>query len=458
MLAFALVPGCGRSYSGGRDSGNDLGQSGQAGAGSGATTPGGSDPNGHDPSVAPLVERSFAVTGSVELVEPDADFGVRGCTSFDFTARFVHDAEAGWVLMTAVSGEQSGAALEASGAAYRAVGSTTPAKLGAHDDRAVLELPMVECCQRLFVTGLTLSPEVDAEDGSIVGFSAVGPASSESDCGGDYILQNEVRLKLHGAPDHVSPRVIFPDGPLHPFEPLELPFSEVVSGETQASLIDTEEVALPLARVGYLVPDGPFWGFRSGPLMSFGRVANLEIQGRDWAGNPFLGGGRVASEEDPGVLPADGFESDVPALGEFAPEIVDRIALTGAKSLKIGGDPAGRGRVTFHLRSAESAKFVRFSAQNLAMDGGGDDEEVSGVEVDAAALGGREIVSIRVSLDDVTSPAKAAEFPALQSLELELPEPTTDAIVSFQLEPHSSECGLISCYDIPALIDDLRLE
>jgi len=53
---------------------------------------------------------------------------------------------------------------------------------------------------------------------------------------------------------------------------------------------------------------------------------------------------------------------------------------------------------------------------------------------------------------------RACEAWRHEELELELPELTRDAIVSFDVAPHEQECGLDSCSEVPALIDDLRLE
>lgn len=467
LLLLTLVPACGRLQSGERATGQGGEESGDTGTSPGnssgaASSLPGEHPDGQQPRLVPLVERSFAVTASVELVEPESEPELpAGCANFDFTARFAHDADAGWLLIGAVSGEQNGTALEGSGSHYRAVIRATPPKLDFDGEPAVFELPMGECCEWLLMSDLTLTPEADPADGRLVGFSAVGAGESDdSGCGGDTILKTAVRVRLSARPDRVAPRMTFPAHRLHPFDAIELRFSEVVSGDIQASLLDTAEVALPLQRRGFLAAGGPFWGFRTGPLLSFGRVANLELEGNDLAGNPFTANGQVASVEDPGILAADGFEGDVPALAGSQPRIVSQGAISGAHSLQVGGERGSRGRITFHLRSAAPAKFVRFQAQNLDWVGGDDEdsyEEVFSVQVEAAALGGDRSVSSVVPPDQRGSGSEAP-FPAPQPVELELPQATTDAIVSFDLEPRAEDCGLVHCRDIPALIDDLRLE
>jgi len=464
VAVLTLLGACGESRSGGDVSRHDSARPGGGGAGGEPSEPdsppggqpGGAGAGGAEPQEAVLSERSFAVTASVELVDPEAAATPRGCTSFDFTARFERTAEGGWALVAAAGREQSGAGLEASGSDYRAVAVAGPWRDRYLDQSVALELKMGECCEHLELSSLTLSPEA-ATDGTWDGFTAAGAGvASSAHCGGDAFLEDDVRVTLKAGPDRSAPRVLLPTSAVHPFDGFDLPFSEVVRGETRATLTDSQQVTLPFERYGAVTLDGPFWGFRARPMMSFGRSVTLELEGEDLAGNAFDGGGVIHSVEDPGVQTADGFESDVTVLAESELRLVSQGAISGSRSLQVGNDYETSGRVTFHLHAEEPSQVVRFAAQSLRWHSGEDD--VVGVRARAAVLGGNEIVTLDVPLYDPPEAAQTAEIPPVDALELALPEPTTDAIVTFDLAPHGEECGLASCDEIPALIDDLRLE
>jgi hypothetical protein len=240
---------------------------------------------------------------------------------------------------------------------------------------------------------------------------------------------------------------------VHPFDVLALSFTEVVAGDVTATLTDGD-ASLPLERVGTIATDGPFWGFKTAPLLGFDRVLSWRVQGADLAGNAFVDSqAQVRSSADPGILPADGFESDVPALSDQQLEIVSKDAITGAHSFHA----AWVGRTTFHLRHEGDGKgTVRFNARNLEWNDF--EDEITTIHVTAAVQGGNKTVSLDLPIDTPASELAPSRLPPVHALQLQLPEEGKDVIVTFEMPPEDSDCGLASCQAVEALIDDLRVE
>jgi hypothetical protein len=402
-------------------------------------------------SVTALAEKSFAVRAVLRPVDNEDRSELR-CGDFDFTARFARDGSR-WVLVAAVAGEQARTVLEPRGTEYRATVSD-PARPPRYEaGPRVLDFPAGTCCERLLLDNLRIVPAAD-ETGALVGFSATGNGELTSEtCGGDTYNWVPFDVTLTAVTDIVPPQVVWPKEPLNPFDPIEFRFDEIASADTTATLVDEQGQSRPLNRIGAPDPDGPFWGFSAKPLLAFGRGPSLLLAGADLAGNPFqLTGRAVLAAEDPGLLPQDGFESQINAIPAAVRVVTDR-PISGEHSLLVG--PA---RTTFHLRVAEEgAHLLRFDARNVHWDYG--DDYVATVHVSAAFSGGTSVASLELPLDTPSIPDNPPpELPPVHALELGVPGSGRDVIVTFEMGPDYPGCGLESCDYIDAVIDNLRVE
>lgn len=259
-----------------------------------------------------------------------------------------------------------------------------------------------------------------------------------------------MQLQLTATPDADAPELTLPTEALHPLDGSAAEASEALL-DAHASLTAVDGSARNLEPSHGAAK--PAFFVEIPPLLSFGSTYRWHATATDFAGNQLLSRGQLSTLADPGILPQDGFESAVPALGDTPAPVVAEGAISGAHSLRVEPNE----RSTFHLHRVGSHRLA-FQFQPLAVDATPEEAEYSRklvLQVRYGTLGATRVVSKSL---DAESAAAFSGASSSQSIQLDLPEPGDDVIVSFNLLPEDESCWFGSCVVVPSLIDDLRLE
>lgn len=414
----------------------------------------------HDPatvrapkrSAAEISERAFAA--KAKLTPSEASFAefLEPAFDFDFNVRIERAEDSAatdrWVLTAASHGEISSAPLTEVAPGVYAIDPV------AYWFDAALVVHADEPDMRLYVAQLKLVGAKPDAAGKFTAFQATGSGNIESESG-DVRYGAAVNVSFEGSPDGSTPDLAMPGYVLNPLDESYATASEVLAPVTKATIDRDDGSVLELRYWRPTEPEHLFWGFVVPPLLGFGQVVELRTEGADWAGNAFTSKGRLETLADPGLLAQDGFESTVPALAAIAPELVTEDALSGTRSLKFEeGDD-----ITFHL-ATHGGSVLKLLMRQLPFNWSADDEtDYEPVRVTVGVVGGT-----RVQTKDF--PLHFREGRSLEgdnaSLEFELPlaEEGDELIVNFRTAPFGDEesCGLIPCFGVGALIDDLRVE
>jgi hypothetical protein len=411
-------------------------------------TPGGMLPGGKTPvplhgKVGAISERSFEVHAKVAL--DDLRMLDEGCSEFVFTGRF-RQLDGAWVFEAAAYGQVAQAALqEITPGTYAAV-AMEPSYEGA----SVLQMPSA-CYRRLELAKLTFVAGAADETGAFTTFSAQASGDLITSCG-DCSYNDAANVKLEGAADRNAPTLKLPAGELHPLDTVTVPSDEALL-DAKAFVTPAQGAPVPVAPNGS--SDDALWSLDIPPLLMLGAMLTWRADGHDWSSNRLVSQSELRTLSDPGVLPEDGFESEVPVLLTAGPHtIASEGALSGAHSLLI---EAGV-RATFHLHHAGAHKLLFQFRPMPAELYGVEPQYVQFAFVQArfGTLGGTQVV--RHSLEVPDYDAVQSEPSASVAVELDLPEPGDDVLVSFDIAAQDFDCGPIACGDVPSLIDDLRLE
>jgi hypothetical protein len=394
--------------------------------------------------VGAISERSFEV--HAKIARDDLEMLAEGCSEFVFTARF-RQLDGAWVFEAAAYGQVAQAALqEVSPGTYAAIAMEEPSYPGA----SVLQMPSA-CDRWLELTKLTFVGGAADETGAFTTFSARASGDLITSCG-DCSYNDPATVELEGAADRNAPTLKMPAGDLHPLDIVTVPVVE--------ALLDAKAFITPAQGAPVLVaPSGSsedaIWSLDIPPLLRLGTKLTWQADGHDWSSNPLVSQSELRTLPDPGVLPEDGFESDVPVLLTAAPHtIAIEGALSGTHSLLIESGV----RATFHLRHAGARKLL-FQFRPMPSELYGVEPQYvrfAFVQVRFGTLGGTQVV--RHSLEVPDYDAEQSEPSASVAVELDLPEPGDDVLVSFDIAAQPFDCGPIACSDVPSLIDDLRLE
>lgn len=387
-----------------------------------------------------LPSGSFNVTAKLELEAPEAgdSSANESCLAFDFTSQLYPSDEPndeGWQLSPAVNGAFASVLLEPGVTSFDA----SPMEA---EGASVLDIPAGHCCETLSLRELHV-----VADGS--GFRATGQGElTDESCGSDVLHSSRVRVELTGAIDELAPSVVLPDAPLHPLVPTTVLADEPLAGSSRAELeLSTGRfVELEATR-----QQAPFWGFEVPPLLAFDVMGEWRAEAEDLGGNARLSRGQLLTLSAPDFLTQDGFESEVASVG--TPVTLSFDAITGARALRIEEEDV----VTFRLET-NGGTVLRFNARQL----------ISGAEFSLEETD-NQTVRYRVGVEGgsrVVERQLSPRFPEGDPLGYPLPDavevPLADAgeavIVMFDMPPFDEECGLVLCYGVPALIDDLRIE
>jgi hypothetical protein len=400
---------------------------------------------------------AFQVHATLRSVELDGGSSLE-LQDFDFTAHMLLAADGRYRLELASGGEFSVAKLASKGRELVATPAKPPPTPYAESG---LILAMGDSCVRIALPQLVLSAPERDEHGHLTGFTAraSGQATGDycPDWYGDVSTSEQVELMLTASVDEVPPRELDMHGRVDPLLPFSARFNEAV----------TEQSSLTLQVGGAIEPlswvrstdSGAFWGVTASPLLGFDVEATWSATVSDFAGNVYSRVWMIRSDVDPGVLPQDGFETEVPALRNVEPGFDEATPISGARSLLIESyDVLAPRRVAFHLARG-AGNVVRFNTQELVWDN--EQHGVATLLVRVGVVGSRKVTELH--LPDSRLPAgeaTPAAPPEISAREIALTEPGSDVIVSFELSAEGSGCDDVYCEPnvLPTLVDDLRIE
>jgi hypothetical protein len=398
---------------------------------------------------------------SVDLNVVPSGTGRVPCGTPDFTARFKQVGD-DWYFVAAV-GEKftSSTKLEQTGDGYRAT--------GVGGGKPVLRLP-IPCEYDVVFTEVTFTELANDASGNLVGFVANG-LGKVSDA--EYSSSNrefphvfDVTIRLSGEPDTAAPRMAIPgylamgdELPIevHPFDDVELPFSEPIRVDTVPELLDQHGASWQIhARAPtWLDPppgldqvaDGAFWRYSVHPVFRFDLAFTFEHQGTDLAGNHFQHTVRFRTPDDPGFLPPDGFETDVPGLSSSVIAFDTVSPISGARSLKIEGDA----NVTFHLKGGPNGR-IRFKAQNMRYYEASEDydEDYKSLLIEVGHADGTGLQRHQMFPEEPNGSALPVHEVVMGH---DLPD--QDVIIRFRLDPCLRGTR---CVEIGARVDELWVE
>jgi hypothetical protein len=454
-----LAAGCGSNAAAAPEAEGGASSLGAAGAaGDGQAGNGGESGEGPQPTPPFLPEvAAFQVHAALRSVELDAVWSLE-LQDFDFTAHMLVAADGRYRLELAAGGEFSVAKLASKGRELVATPANPPPALY---EESGLILAMGDSCVRIVVPQLVLSAPERDEQGHLTGFTARAPGTATGDyCPdwyGDVSTSERIELVLLANVDETAPQKLNARGREDPLLPLSARFSEAVTEQSSLTL-QVGGAIEPLSLVRSTA-SGAFWGATASPLLGFDVKATWSAAVSDFAGNVHSRVWTTASDLDPGVLPQDGFETDVPTLRNVEPAFDEATPISGARSLLIDSyDVLAPRRVAFHLARG-AGNVVRFNTQELVWDQ--EEHGLATLLVRVGVVGGRKVTELhlpdsRLPLDESTP----ATPPEISAQEIALTEPGSDVIVSFELSAEGSGCADVFCGPnvMPTLVDDLRIE
>jgi hypothetical protein len=268
----------------------------------------------------------------------------------------------------------------------------------------------------------------------------------------DYEEEVESLIAFVGARQDDEPPTLPAEQTLRPLDQARIPVSEPLQLGALASLDDPEQPSLWPAEMANTVVS-----FQVSRILPLGFEAHIGADALDLQGNRLMAASVVRTDDDPGVQPLDGFESELRVLdyGSRAGLVTGSRAIEGSQSLEVPGG----GTALLHLaRPISSARHVRFDLRlepRVAM-------VPADVVVRAGVVGGSEIAFrvIPIELDYTEPEGTGGEsgmdpMPSeVMAIDLELSDTGDDIL----LEISAPYIEYSVHTDVGVVIDRLRIE